>query len=296
VKRVRQLGSIVFIVSPLIAIIWIFLFSQSWKSYFPTDAYILVYSKIIQFYQSYGIALITLFGSFIGITFYYFSSIIASEKKYSEKFEAKLSTLGLFTGIPTLIFLAYILAHFNSLFSPSTVIIVFFFLLLLGQQLWIMNTIAKDVQERYNYASLLKRLEKSQPFFSLFNTNDLRAAALFHFAWLFIISYVLLRTNISVFLTLGLFWLDFVAATEIALMYSLGIAKYPLVNIKGSTFTYNETFLIREEKDNFFRIVPRPKEDPSVGILINKDQVHSISFPSNLENEEKTQQIHPNQD
>jgi len=286
--RLKGLGTIAFVVSPIIVIAWLTFYPGSWNAYYPTEVIDSLYSKIIEFYQANGIAMITLFISLVGIAFFYFGAIISSEKKHNrvaENLEAKLNTIALFTGIPTLIALGYVLVHITQIFTVSKLLIAYFFILILAQQIWIISIVMNDVSERYSYEALLKRLRTSHPFGITYDPSNLKMMALFQFAWLFLLTYVLLRTNISIFLILILLWLVFVSATEIALMYSLGIADYHLVDIKGNDFSFTEAFLIREEKDDFLRIVPKPENDPSIGILINKNDVQTISYRRDLEKE-----------
>lgn len=293
-----KVGALIFIFSPLVTISIIGFASDIWADLYSKESLSTIITHLEELYTTNPFALITILGTAFGLITYYYGTIINSENKYSkisENLESRLKAIGFFTVLPTFILTGYFLINISQLIYAKNIIIAYFFILIFCQQVYILKKFQTKLQNHYNYSNLLDAIiNLRDPLSSLKSLYSGEKNAekyleqpllIFHLAWLFLFLFILLKTDISTILILILFWLIFASTTEISVFYSLATARYFLVDIKLQDQEFMDAIFIREEKDNFIRIIPKPSDSKKEGakkeyngILVNKNHILSINY------------------
>lgn len=291
-KRVFFLtGYALFLLLPFIALYFIKIEINIWNSLYETETLNLIINEIKNLFISNTIQIITVIIVITGGIGLFFGTILSSENRYlksSENVNSKIQVMAFFSILPSGIFFIHLINNLDYIWQINTLIkILYYGTILIVFPFMIKNLLIEILKNRYNYSELIKKFKPK--IIKRMKINELyeysyKSQVIFLTSFLFLYTYITLKTNISIILVVILFWFLFISLIGLASIYSITISRYFLVDIITENDELKDAILIREEKDNFLRVIPKPsiegneERDRSNGILINKNKIKEIRY------------------
>lgn len=291
-KILKKIPIWFFLFTPLIALFIIRFQSNLWRNLYQHDSLNLILLQMQNYFESDPLPMIALMGAGFGIITLYYGGLLKGENRYlktSESIEFRLKGITFFAFIPSVLLLGHLISNIDKIFYLENSLKLCFFVLLILQQLFIFKDFFLKINNHYKYQNLVKIIKNPIPKIPTLKTIDQwtdKESVMLHMLYVLIIAYILLKTDISFILIILLFWLIFVTTTVLAVYASLVEARYFIVDINLDTGDeFKEAVLIREEKGDFIRIIPKPEESTEqqdknnyTGIILNRNHITKISY------------------
>jgi len=242
-----------------------------------------IIALIFKLYNINPIASIGILVTIGGVFITYFAFLTFSElsKERGSKYEKWIGAVIFFNNVVFLpIFVIIILSTIktfpqiiNNFLLTKVLLISLFFILLLSYQDSLHKKLLKEVNKYTDYGSLYK-LTRRSILFSLFNWFKIFVYSL----PLFLISFSLLKMNISWYGFIFVLWIFFIGLTFLGSITALNLKRCYLVDIKTKNKIFKDAILIRLE-ENFIRFVPKPTKKKNLSSkLININDIVEIEY------------------